>query len=765
MAAPLEGVRVIDLGHHVAGPLAAMMLADHGADVIRIERPVDPAALPPTDAFYNRGKRRISLDLTAPQDREVARRLIVGADVLVENFRPGVLSRHGLGFEDLELEAPGLVHLSMPGFAPDDPRSGLPAWEAVVDAATGNTRIRAGEAPAGWDTGRPTYSAVPIASDFAAFLGVVGTVAALIERCRSGRGQHVSVPLFDAMFEAMGDAASFVTERGRRPQVPLHANGSGIYACRDGYVQFNPIGASRRFVTWFLTAAGRPEWARDRDDDLLRSRLTELFLTRDADEWEELGRVAGVPLARTRTSRQWLHTTHAQDSGAVVRLDDPVLGPTLMPGTSVDREVPPEQTPGPRPRRLPDADRETLLRESAAPCDPIAATASPETRSAPLAGLRVLDLTQILAGPSCGRILGELGAAVTKINAPQRGIAAHGVVNRGKESILLDVERETGQAVFWKLLDETDVVVQNFPPGTAERYGIGSASVLAQRPETVHVSVSCYGASGPWRQGRGYETQAQACTGITARAGGYGSPPAVLGPYNLLDYGTGVMAAFAAVLGIYQRIRTGSAAPLRASLVQTASYHQARFMLDYERAREGTEPHGPAALGEHPLHRFYRGADGWFALGAAPADLPRLAAVAGLSELAGRDAAAAPLWELVGTLERLFRHRTAGEWVADLVAAGIGAHEIVGLDDLLVDPVVRRRGVTVTQHTDEVGEVLVPGPPITLSATPLEAATPARPPGTDAARILERVGLGGSLDELERTWSVQTAALPAGWPA
>ena len=741
MSYPLQGIRVVDLGHHVAGPLAATMLADQGADVVHVDRPgLQPG---PADAFYQRGKRRLTLDLHDAADCAVAHRLVAGADVVVENFRPGVLDRFGLGYA--QLGASRLVYLSMPGFGADDPRRDLPGWECVIDAATANCRLRAGEAPSEWDAGRPTYSALPAASNVAAFLGVVGVVAALVERERSGRGQHVSVPLADAVFELIGDAGAFPTADGVPEQRPLAMYGSGTYACADGrWVQFNPIGGSRRFLTWLLDAAGHPEWASITDDAVLRARLTELFASRTAAEWADLGARAGVPLAAVRTAAEWLATPHALESGALVRLTDPLLGETTMTGAAV--EIVGSAAPL-RPRRLPDADYATIVRELA-PAPAPAPAAGP--RTSPLAGLRVLDLTQILAGPSSGRLLGELGAEVTKINAPQRSIHAHGVVNRGKDTILLDVERPAGQAVFWALAEQADVIVQNFPPGTSERYGIGAAHVRARCPHVVHVSVSCYGHAG-----RGYETQGQAATGIMTRAGG-GGRPAVLGPYNVLDYGTGVLAAYAAVLGVLHRERTGEALALATSLVRAASQYQAGLLLD-----PGAEPAGPQALGEHPLHRFHRAADGWFALGATPADLPRLAEARGLHELAAHTDPD----KLGAVLEDLFARRPVADWERDLVAAGVAAHRVVGLAELMADDVARARGLVVTQMSEEVGEVTMPGIAIRMSATPLEVGAPARRPGSDAWRVLDRVGLASALPDLERAWAVQTTGLPDGWPA
>ena len=135
---PLAGLKVLDFGQYVAGPGAAMMLGDQGAQVTRIERPGGPAMAGPASAVLNRGKRTVSLDLKNPGDVETARRLIAEADVLIENFRPGVMSRLGLGYDALRTINAGLVYLSLPAFAHDDvPAAALPGWEGVVAAAMG----------------------------------------------------------------------------------------------------------------------------------------------------------------------------------------------------------------------------------------------------------------------------------------------------------------------------------------------------------------------------------------------------------------------------------------------------------------------------------------------------------------------------------------------------------------------------------------------------------------------------------------------------
>src|SRR5689334_24359393 len=190
---PLEGIRVVDFGQYIAGPLTGMLLADQGADVVHVDPPGGPRFATPANRVWNSGKRCIELNLREPSDLAQARELIASSDVLVENFRSGVMDRLGLGPDALLLQNPGLLYCSLPGFASDDPRAELPAWEGIVAAATDTYR---GEPP--------VFSPIPISSHFAAFQAAVSIVMTLIARTRDGLGQRIEVPLFDATFAAIG---------------------------------------------------------------------------------------------------------------------------------------------------------------------------------------------------------------------------------------------------------------------------------------------------------------------------------------------------------------------------------------------------------------------------------------------------------------------------------------------------------------------------------------------------------------------------------
>ena len=198
MTGALEHIRVIDFGQYISGPLAGMLLADQGADVVRVDPPGGPRWKTPANATWNRGKRSITLDLKREDDAATARSLVQSADVVIENFRPGTMDRLGLGPEEMTAANRHLVYCSIPGFASDDPRAAMPAYEGIVGAAAATFR------PPDPDSRRPVYTAIPIASAYGAFQSVVAITVALNARERDGVGQRIEVPLFDSMFQSIG---------------------------------------------------------------------------------------------------------------------------------------------------------------------------------------------------------------------------------------------------------------------------------------------------------------------------------------------------------------------------------------------------------------------------------------------------------------------------------------------------------------------------------------------------------------------------------
>jgi len=364
-----------------------------------------------------------------------------------------------------------------------------------------------------------------------------------------------------------------------------------------------------------------------------------------------------------------------------------------------------------------------------------------------------------LAGPTCGRLLFEFGAEVVKINAPKAGVG--GYLNRGKRSLLLDLQSYDAQAVFWKLVEDADVVVENLSPGTSDRLGIGYADVSARRPDIVYTSGSCYGYGGPMTPGRGWERQGQAVAGIMERLSleePEVQPAAILGPYNLIDIGTGTLATFATGLAIFHKLRTGEGQHAQASLCQTATYHQTPYMLDYKGYMD-TQPRGYGTLGTGPLNRYYKGSDGWFFVAVPEGIRKKLHDVEGLR---GLEATGNQQQATESALEARFEAETADTWVERIRAAGLSAQAVVHVKDLMVDSNVVARGLSVTQHVEGVGETIAPGLSVHLSRTPMRLGEP-RQPGSDAEAILTDLGMADQLEKLENAWVLQAHDLPKAW--
>ena len=369
-----------------------------------------------------------------------------------------------------------------------------------------------------------------------------------------------------------------------------------------------------------------------------------------------------------------------------------------------------------------------------------------------LQGVKVVDLCIILAGPTCGRTLAEFGADVIKIDSPHvKTVLRHNDINRGKRSILIDLKSKEGLAIFWKLVDWADVVLQNFRGGVAERLGIDYERVRARRPDIVYGSMNTFGHIGPYAPRPGHEQLGQAVSGMQVR---YGSTKPATAPFAANDYGTGLMACYAVALALLHRRRTGEGQFVDSALAYTATMLQSALLQDYP-GKEWDEPHGQEALGSGPLDRMYQASDGWLFLAARAAELAPCAALADLAGLSGA--------ELERALEARMLSRSVAAWVAELTKAGIGAHRVVpSLPELMTDPLTQARGLAVTRDHEGFGPITTTAPGMRLSRTPVIPGRPAARPGSDAASVLAEIGMAGDLERLIREKVVAVDGVKAG---
>jgi crotonobetainyl-CoA:carnitine CoA-transferase CaiB-like acyl-CoA transferase len=293
--------------------------------------------------------------------------------------------------------------------------------------------------------------------------------------------------------------------------------------------------------------------------------------------------------------------------------------------------------------------------------------------------------------------------------------------------------------VFTRLIQHTDVFSTNFSSEVARRLGVDEAAVRALRPDIIYSRISAYGHEGPLREFRGHDQVGQAITGMEIRWGrGHSTPLMQPNPVN--DFGTGHLAAFAMLLGLYHRLRTGQGQHVGASLAHTATFLQTPYMLAF-RGKRWDEPGGQQCRGFGPLERLYQASDRWFFLAARSRDeLPAIEGLAHLAELAD-EAVEAELSACFGT-------QPAEEWVARLAAAGVAAHLLTTPEEAMHDPWALSHGVSRSVEFPGAGAGQVVSPAPRLSRTPMCAPKPAPPIGSDGEDIVRELGLGDRISEL-----------------
>ncbi len=336
MTRPFEGIRIIDVTHVLAGPFAAYQLAVLGADVIKVEHPDEPdqSRGSGTDRALNRrnmgtsfltqgsNKRSITLDLKTEPGREILKKLVAGADVLVENYRPGAFAALGLGYEAMLEVNPRLIYCSISAFGQDGPRRQQTAYDHVIQATSGIM------AATGTEEVNPIKIGAPAVDYATGTMGAFALASALFQRERTGRGQHIDLAMLGV---AMMMQASLLTGYFRNGAEPRpHGNKqpfatNSAYDAKEGMVM---IGASNlRQQARFWRAVERPDMiktdneAREADRAREAAVIADIIKTRTADEWEEYFQARHVPAARVRTMAEALADPHFKDRRVFHRID------------------------------------------------------------------------------------------------------------------------------------------------------------------------------------------------------------------------------------------------------------------------------------------------------------------------------------------------------------------------------------------------------------------------------------------------------------
>ena len=682
---PLSGVRVVNIGTGWAGRVAAMLLADQGADVVEIIRPGRAAEA--CDPLLDRGKRLLEVDLRDSAGKADVRKLLDGADIAFENMHAGAAAGLGLAYADLDNER--IVYISLPGFAEGDENHDTPAWEGIINCAVG---VYSDISPLGpLLGGDPVYSAIPMASAYGGILGALSASLGLFHRQRGGQGQRIEVPLADAVLSAMalliakieGQPARYnypsvdhtmmdtvfpilreLREHMTEDQVARISGylksrampGLTFYECADSRLLFvcamdhvyqtraflETVGVYDRAIAEGMVNESpyseRTEGTNINNGSELtpqwRKRLLELIAasmkTRPAKEWETVLRNANVPATVVQTDDEWLCDPQLLEAGVITDLDDKELDRVRMPGRFVSIDGPGVHSPALRPReRVAEAQWRDAPVESTRPKDP-------KPRGL-LQGVRVLDFSNIIAGPAAGRTLAEHGAEVTRIDSPApmagpRTTVWFGIdVNQGKRTIIVDLKTESGREILTRLVKQSDVVLHNFLDKSAHSLGIGHEQLAAINPDIISCQISAWGGSegGAFKDDPAFDPVLQAASGIMAR---YGSPekPVMHGIASCVDYITGFSASLGIAQALFARERGKGGSHVRTSLAMGTQLVQFPFMTRHAQARTNV-PSGQIARGDGSDQHLYKLADCWAFVGCRAGDSSRIAAEVGTS--------------------------------------------------------------------------------------------------------------------------------------
>ncbi|HEX7884527.1 MAG TPA: CoA transferase [Phenylobacterium sp.] len=725
-----RGVRIVDFSQGVAGPMAAMLLGDLEAEVVKVEPPGgDRLKDHPGYLAWNRNKQVVTLDLETGDGLAAAKTLIAGADVALFDHPPGGLEALGLDAGSLVAAHPGLVHTWMPPYGATGEWSDLPPHHSLLAGLTGMA-FRQGA----W-TDRPVHLVIPIAWYAQGVLGAGAIGAALYERSRSGQGQALTISGLHGVAEVT-PLPPLLSEPLAPRAVPPGINPRyRLYQCADGEWFF----LGTLFTNFYRKAfevLGLEDLFEALEEDMLAARdlLEGMFLARPRDEWLEALRANGVPCAAVGAREAWFAGPAVADSGMRAVLRHPTLGDVAMPAPAVKFSATPARSPA-----LPQA----------APAPPAwaarpLAQGSPDRGGGPLAGLKVLNLGTVIAGAYTGMILAQLGADVTKVESreadPFRVSGSTFLAfNRGVRGLGLDLKRPEARELFLELARSADVVIDNYRLGVRGRLGIDYAALKAVNPKIISCSINAYGETGARAAMPGFDPLMQAEGGMMAAQGGDGDP--ILWTIAVNDVATAAMVVGAVTAALNARERTGEGQEILTSLLAQSLVFQSGEMVAYD-GRPTNDLGGADCLGTAALHRYYACADGWIGVVAQTA-----AAAAAVGRILEIDVGAAPLAEprdgdLAGRIEAALAGRPRTATLAALRRAGVAAAPVIGEDEARTDRWLAANGFTEMWEDERLGPMVGAPALSTFSRTP--AGFRRGPPevAQHSAEVLGEYGIG-----------------------
>jgi len=362
MNGALAGIRVVEAASYVTGPFASQLLADMGAEVVKIEEPKrgDPFRgwgernYAATFCSLNRNKKSITLDLRVDAGRDIALRLASETDVLIQNFRPGVMEKRGLGYDDIKKLNSKIVYCSISGFGPTGPYRDMPGYDTVGQARSGLLSLLT-------DPGKPQGMGISFSDHLTGMYACYGVLSALMNRMLSGEGQHVETSLLRASVSFVGENAARYFETGHVPRRKHRTTTAGVFAFedRDGLPFVLHMSSPDKFWRNMFEVVGKPEWSEDsrfnnrkariENYDTLVEQLTPIFRGGRREDWLRRLTEMDVPAAPINTLDEVFADPQVQTYGFPIEVEHPKMGKMKLLGNAVDMSRTPPSIERPPP--------------------------------------------------------------------------------------------------------------------------------------------------------------------------------------------------------------------------------------------------------------------------------------------------------------------------------------------------------------------------------------------------------------------------------
>lgn len=362
MSGALAGIKILEAASYVTGPFAAQLLADMGAEVIKIEEPKrgDPFRgwgernYSATFCSLNRNKKSLTLDLRTDEGREVALKLAAGVDALIENFRPGIMDNRGLGYDDIKKVNPTIVYCSISGFGPTGPYRDLPGFDTVGQARSGLLSLLT-------DPGKPQGMGISFSDHLTGMYACYGVMAALMNRMLTGQGQHVETSLLRASISFVSENAARYFETGHVPRRKHRTTTAGVFAFedQDGLPFVLHMSSPDKFWNGLFNVVGKPEWAEDprfnnrkgriANYDTLVAQLEPIFRRGRREQWLQRLLENDVPAAPINTLDEVFADPQVKTYGFPTEVEHPKMGKMKLVGNAVSMSRTPPTIDRPPP--------------------------------------------------------------------------------------------------------------------------------------------------------------------------------------------------------------------------------------------------------------------------------------------------------------------------------------------------------------------------------------------------------------------------------